>query len=87
VAYLRLIEEGEATGELAREYEAAVARAGRVMNILKSMSLRPGVLPPFLALNREINFAPSELDRVDRERSPSSSRRQTAAATTGQRPR
>lgn len=67
MAYLRLIDEGEATGELEREYEAAVSRAGKVMNILKGMSLRPGVLPPFLALNREINFAPSELDRVDRE--------------------
>ena len=67
MAYLRLIDEGEATGELEREYRAAVSRAGKVMNILKGMSLRPGVLTPFLALNREINFAPSELDRVDRE--------------------
>jgi uncharacterized peroxidase-related enzyme len=67
VPYLRLIEEHEATGELRREYAAAVERAGKVMNILKAMSLRPGVLPHFLALNREINLAPSELDRVDRE--------------------
>ncbi|HZB85128.1 MAG TPA: peroxidase-related enzyme [Gaiellaceae bacterium] len=67
MAYLRLIDEGEATGELEREYEAAVARAGRVMNILKGMSLSPRVLAPFLALNREINFAPSQLDRIDRE--------------------
>jgi uncharacterized peroxidase-related enzyme len=67
VAYLRLTDEAEATGELEREYRAAVARAGRVMNILKGMSLSPRVLAPFLALNGEINFAPSELDRVDRE--------------------
>jgi uncharacterized peroxidase-related enzyme len=67
VAYLRLIEEHEATGELRREYDAAVERAGKVMNILKSMSLRPGLLPPFLELNREVNFASAELDRVDRE--------------------
>ena len=67
MAFLRLIDEGEATDELEREYQTAVARAGRVMNILKGMSLSPRVLPSFLALNREINFAPSELDRVDRE--------------------
>jgi uncharacterized peroxidase-related enzyme len=67
VAYLRLVDEDEATGELEREYEAAVARAGKVMNILKGMSLSPGVLPHFLALNRAINFEDSELDRVDRE--------------------
>jgi uncharacterized peroxidase-related enzyme len=28
------------------------------------MSLRPAVLPHFLALNRELNFEPSELDRA-----------------------
>jgi uncharacterized peroxidase-related enzyme len=67
VPFLRLVEEHEATGELRREYDAARRRAGKVMNIIKAMSLRPGLLPPFLALNREINFAPSELDRVDRE--------------------
>jgi uncharacterized peroxidase-related enzyme len=67
VAYLRLIGEHEATGGLRREYDAAVERAGKVMNILKAMSLRPELLPPFLELNREVNFAPAELDRVDRE--------------------
>jgi uncharacterized peroxidase-related enzyme len=67
VPFLRLVEEHEATGALRREYDAARERTGRVMNIIKAMSLRPGLLPRFLALNREINFAPSELDRVDRE--------------------
>ena len=34
---LRLIEEGEATGALKAEYDAAIARAGKVFNIVKAM--------------------------------------------------
>ena len=44
MAYIRLIDESEADGLLAEEYDAAVERAGKVFNILKAMSLRPGVL-------------------------------------------
>ena len=44
IAWIRLIEENEATGELKDEYEAATKRAGKVFNILKAMSLRPRVL-------------------------------------------
>ena len=39
--YLRLIEVEDATGELKNEYDAALERAGKVFNIVKSMSLRP----------------------------------------------
>ena len=42
--YLRLIEVGEATGDLKREYDAAIGRAGKVFNIVKAMCLRPAVL-------------------------------------------
>ena len=44
MAYLRLVDENEASGLLKDEYDAAVARAGKVFNIVKAMSLRPGVL-------------------------------------------
>ena len=44
VAHIRLIEPEDASGLLAEEYDAAVQRAGKVYNIVKSMSLRPGVL-------------------------------------------
>ena len=39
MAYIRQIPEDEATGKVARVYEAAGARAGGVANILKVMSL------------------------------------------------
>ena len=67
MAYLRLIDEGEAEGPLREEYEAAVERAGKVFNILKAMSLRPGVLRASMALYREIMFGQSGLSRKERE--------------------
>jgi alkylhydroperoxidase family enzyme len=67
VAYIRLIEEAEADGLLAEEYEAAVERAGKVFNILKAMSLRPGVLRASMALYSEIMFGESGLSRQERE--------------------
>jgi uncharacterized peroxidase-related enzyme len=65
--HLRLIEVGEATGELKQQYDAAVQRAGKVFNIVKSMSLRPGVLERSMELYRAIMFGPSELSRAERE--------------------
>jgi alkylhydroperoxidase family enzyme len=67
VPYLRLIGEGEATGELRDEYDAALARAGKVFNIVKSMSLNPRVLGASMGLYKAIMFGPSELSRVERE--------------------
>jgi uncharacterized peroxidase-related enzyme len=65
--HLRLIEENEATGELKTEYDAAVARAGKVFNVVKAMSLNPKVLTASMGLYRAIMFGPSELSRVERE--------------------
>ncbi len=65
--YIRLIEENEAEGQLREEYDAAVERAGKVFNILKAMSLRPGVLQASMALYREIMFGESGLSRKERE--------------------
>jgi uncharacterized peroxidase-related enzyme len=67
VPYIRLIGEHEATGELADEYAAARERAGKVFNIIKAISLRPGVLRAMMGLYREIMFGRSELSRADRE--------------------
>ena len=64
---MRLIDVEEATGALRQEYEAAVARAGKVFNIVKAMSLRPGVLKRSMELYREIMFGHSELSRQERE--------------------
>ena len=67
MAHLRLINVEEATGLLKDEYDAAVGRAGKVFNIVKSMSLRPGVLKRSMDLYKEIMFGPSGLSRQERE--------------------
>jgi uncharacterized peroxidase-related enzyme len=67
VPHLRLIDEDEATGELKSEYEAALGRAGKVFNIVKSMSLNPRVLGASMGLYKAIMFGPSELSRAERE--------------------
>ena len=65
--HIRLIDESDAEGLLKEEYDAAVERAGKVFNILKAMSLRPGVLRASMALYREIMFGESGLSRQERE--------------------
>jgi alkylhydroperoxidase family enzyme len=67
VAHLRLTDIDEATGLLKEEYDAAVGRAGKVFNIVKAMSLRPGVLRRSIELYREVMFGPSGLSRRERE--------------------
>ena len=65
--HIRLIEVDEATGPLREECDAAIDRAGKVFNIVKAMSLRPGVLKRSMELYKEIMFGPSELSRAERE--------------------
>ncbi len=65
--HVRLIEEAEADGLLREEYDAAVARAGKVFNIVKAMSLNPEVLRASMALYRAIMFGESGLSRKERE--------------------
>jgi uncharacterized peroxidase-related enzyme len=67
VPHLRLIDVSEATGALKAEYDAAVLRAGKVFNIVRSMSLRPAVLSRSMELYRAIMFEPSGLSRQERE--------------------
>jgi uncharacterized peroxidase-related enzyme len=67
VAFLRLIDVAEASGALRREYDAAAARAGKVFNIVKAMSLRPDVLHRSMELYKGIMFGPSGLSRQERE--------------------
>lgn len=67
MAHLRLTEVEEATGPLKQEYDAAIGRAGKVFNIVKAMSLRPGVLRRSIALYLGIMKGPSGLSRQERE--------------------
>ena len=66
-AHLRLVSEDEAEGLLKEEYDAAVARAGKVFNILKAMSLNPAVLKASMELYKAIMFGESGLSRKERE--------------------
>jgi alkylhydroperoxidase family enzyme len=66
--YIRTIVTDEATGELKEDYDAAVARAGRVFKIIEAMSLRPRVLRAFVALALEILTGPASLSAEDRRR-------------------
>ena len=65
--HLRLIDPDDADGALAEEYAAAVGRAGKVFNIVRSMSLSPETLHASMELYKTIMFGPSQLTRRERE--------------------
>jgi alkylhydroperoxidase family enzyme len=67
VAHLRLIEPEDADGLLAEEYGAALGRAGKIYNIVRSMSLNPEVLRASIELYKTVMFGPSGLTRQERE--------------------
>ncbi len=68
MAWIRTIAPGEATGLLRRLYDEALARAGKVFNVLSIQSLRPEVLEIGVKLYEELMFSPrSPLSRVQRE--------------------
>lgn len=67
MAHLDLIDPDDATGPLKQEYDEAVGRAGKVFNIVRSMSLRPGVLRRSMEMYKAIMFGPSGLSRAERE--------------------
>ena len=65
--HIQLIEPEDAEGLLKEEYDAAIERAGKVFNIVKSMSPNPKVLQDSMQLYRSIMFGDSPLSRQDRE--------------------
>ncbi|GBC82970.1 hypothetical protein HRbin10_02108 [bacterium HR10] len=67
MAWIRIIEEDEATGLLAREYEAARRRAGKVFNIVKVQSLNPAALRAGVQLYLTVMYGESKLSRAERE--------------------
>jgi len=67
VAYIRLVEPGEATGALKAQYDAAMKRAGRVWNIVKTMSPNPPVLEAAMGLYMRVMMGASGLSRRERE--------------------
>ena len=67
MAHIRLVEPHEASGALKAQYDAAIARAGRVWNIVKTMSPNPPVLDASMRLYGAVMKGESPLTRVQRE--------------------
>ena len=67
MAWIKMIEPPEATGELKQEYDAAEERAGKGFNILKVQSLNPAALTASMQMYRTTMFGPSGLSRAERE--------------------
>jgi uncharacterized peroxidase-related enzyme len=67
MAWIKVVEPEEATGELKQEYDAAARRAGKVFNILKVQSLNPATLQASMQMYRATMFGPSGLSRAERE--------------------
>ena len=67
MAYIELVPDEEATGHLKEIYDAAIKRAGKVYNILRTMSPNPPVLEASMVLYVHIMKGPSGLSRAERE--------------------
>lgn len=67
MAWITLAPIAEATGLLKADYDAAIARAGRVWQIVKIKSLNPPVLKQSIALYSTLMHGRSPLSRAQRE--------------------
>jgi hypothetical protein len=65
--HIHVLEYDESTGIAREEYDAAMARAGRIWNIVSIQSQLPEVMRDSLRLYRSIMFGPSPLTRAQRE--------------------
>ena len=65
--HLDLIDPDDETGLVAEEYAAAVERAGKIFNIVRSMSLSPESLRASMRLYKATMFGPSGMTRQERE--------------------
>lgn len=67
MAWIRVIDESEAEGDLKEIYDEQSRQAGAVANILKIHSLRPKILATHMPLYAAIMHVPGALSRVQRE--------------------
>jgi alkylhydroperoxidase family enzyme len=67
MAWIKLVADGEATGRLKQFYDAAIARAGRVFGIVRTMSPNPPTLEKSMAFYMQVMKGPSGLSRRERE--------------------
>ncbi len=67
MAWISIVPETSAEGELREAYHTVRAARGEVANIYQIHSVHPEVMTAHLALYHELMFAPSELTRAERE--------------------
>ena len=68
MAWIRTVHEADATGIVKEEYDAAIARAGKIYNIVKLFSVRPKSMRAFIELYRvAMHDEESPLSRMQRE--------------------
>ncbi len=67
MAYIPLVDPARATGRLKEIYDAAIARAGRVAQIVQTMSPNPAVLEASMGFYVRLMKGPSGLARSERE--------------------
>ena len=67
MAWIKLVADDEATGRLKRMYDAAIERAGRVFEIVRTMSPNPPVLEKSMAFYVQVMKGLSGLSRRERE--------------------
>ncbi|MDA2938019.1 carboxymuconolactone decarboxylase family protein [Acidobacteria bacterium AH-259-A15] len=67
MAWIETVDSDRAQGDLKREYEAAIARAGKVYNIVKLSSLRPDILRSWVDLYVLLMHREGQLSRRQRE--------------------
>lgn len=65
--WIRTIPVDAATGRLKKIYEAAIARAGRVFGIVRTMSLSPAICDASMSFYLRVMYAPEGLERYQRE--------------------
>ncbi len=67
MAWIKTIPIEAASGSLKRQYDAAIERAGKVWNIVSSMSLKPELLRTSIQLYKTLMHGPCGLSRAQRE--------------------
>ena len=67
MAWIETTGPDEAKGKLRKLYDAAIARAGRIYQIVRMMSPQPDVLESSIGLYSKVMFARGGLSRAQRE--------------------
>jgi uncharacterized peroxidase-related enzyme len=67
MAWIKVIDDAEADGELKEIYRAQGKKAGALANILKIHSLAPRTLSTHMAFYESVMHAPGDLSRIRRE--------------------